>query len=235
MIMLNLFFDKVIFPKKCVGCGKFGDYFCDGCIGRIYQTDLVCPECERPSIGGATHPLCKRRFSLDGLWSLGIYQPPLKIAIQKLKYRFVSELSETLINLVINYWSKFSPQLLEKIKQSRGEGWVIVPVPLHPKRENWRGFNQSALLGKDLAEKLGLKYGEYLKRVKETKPQAQLVSFYRKQNIKGAFALDSRPQRLDSNIILIDDVWTTGSTLKECAKVLKGSGASSVWALTLAR
>lgn len=233
--MLNLIFDKVIFPKKCVGCKEFGGYFCEGCIRKIYQTDLVCPECERPSIGGVTHPLCKKRYGLDGLWSLGIYQDPLKTAIQKLKYRFVSELSDTLISLVINYWSKFSSQLLDKIKQNRGEGWVVVPVPLHPKRENWRGFNQSALLGKDLAEKLGLEYGDYLKRVKETKPQAQLVSFYRKQNIRGAFVLGSDFTLHGLNVILIDDVWTTGSTLKECAKVLKRSGALSVWALTLAR
>lgn len=230
---MNLF--DLFFPKKCCGCGKFGTYFCEDCVKTILQTDLVCPTCERPAIGGKHHPLCKKRYGLDGLWSLGIYQNPLKKAIQKLKYKFVTDIAETLINLMLEYWAKYTPQFIEEIKKDKGKGWVVVPVPLHPKREKWRGFNQSALLGRILASKMGLEYAEVLKRTKHTKPQVKLSSWERKKNVKNAFSLVSNFHPLSSNILLMDDVWTTGSTLKECCYVLKRNGAQKVWAITLAR
>lgn len=196
---------------------------------------MVCPSCEKPAIGGATHPLCKKRYGLDGLWSLGVYKDSLKKAVQKLKYKFVRELGEVLVDLMIEYWAKYTPRLIDEVKKDGGEGWVVVPVPLHSKRQNWRGFNQSALLGKMLANKLGLEYQEVLKRIRYTKPQVGLKSSLRKQNIKGAFTLNTKYLSLNTRVLLVDDVWTTGSTLKECCYVLKKGGAKKVWALTLAR
>lgn len=225
----------LIFPKFCVGCNKFGTYLCLNCQNNLKQSDLVCPVCEKNSIGGATHPLCRKKYRLDGLWSLGIYEGSLKRAIQKIKYKFVSDVVNSLINLILEYWAKYPPLFLDAIKKDRGVDWVIVSVPLHPKREKFRGFNQSALLGKLLAKKIGLKYGEYLKRIKYTKPQVGLLSYQRKQNIKGAFALNPNCNLKPVNCLLIDDVWTTGSTLKECCYILKRGGAKKVWALTLAR
>jgi ComF family protein len=200
----------------------------------IKQTELVCPFCERLSIGGLVHPVCKRKYGLDGLWSLGVYQPPLRQALQKIKYQWIKDLAEILVDITLEYWAKYQPVLLEQIKKDQGKDWQIVPVPLHSSRERWRGFNQSALLAKLLADKLGLKYLDDLKRIKRTKPQVGLKSDKRRQNIRGAFALTNE-QSLASNVLLIDDVWITGSTLKECCYVLKRSGAKKIWALTLAR
>jgi len=225
----------LLFPKVCVGCGKWGSYFCPQCIQNIVQHDLICPQCKRVAIGGATHPGCRRKYNLDGLWSLGAYQNPLKPAIQKLKYKFVSDLGITLVDLMIEYWAKYQPQFLEEIKKDRGVGWVVIPVPLHSKRQKWRGFNQSALLGQILSKNLGLGYQEALKRIKYTKPQVGLKGWDRKVNIKNAFVLNSTFLNHKSSILLIDDVWTTGSTLKECCYVLKKGGAKKVWAITLAR
>lgn len=225
----------LLFPKLCLGCGRFGTYLCVRCTQEIAQSELVCPNCEKPSIGGGVHPICKRKYGLDGLWSLGIYQDPLKKGIQKLKYKFVFDLGETLINLLIEYWAKYQPLFLEEIIKNQGVEWVVVPVPLHTKRQKWRGFNQAALLGQILSKKLGLEYLEGLKRVKYTKPQVGLKGYQRKLNIKNAFILNSKIINLKSNILLVDDVWTTGSTLKECCYVLKRGGAKKVWAITLAR
>ncbi|MBI2012290.1 ComF family protein, partial [Candidatus Daviesbacteria bacterium] len=186
------------------------------------------------SIGGLTHPFCIRRYGLDGLWSLGIYQDPLKRAIQKIKYRWIKELAGDLVDILIEYWARNPPILLDQIKKSQGKDWVITSIPLHWSRKNWRGFNQAELLAKLLAKKLGLKYQELLKRKINTKTQVGLDSYSRRKNIKGAFSL-TKPYTLNANILLIDDVWTTGATLKECAKVLKRARAKSVWALTLAR
>lgn len=224
-----------LFPKICVGCSKLGTYFCQNCIQNILQKELICPFCKRPSIGGAVHPVCKRKYGLDGLWSLGAYQDSLKKAIQKLKYHFVSDLGETLVDLTLKYWARYNPFLLDEIKKDGGKNWQIVPVPLHKYRQNWRGFNQSALLAKLLAKKIGLTYSEALVRVKNTKPQADLSADKRKLNIKNAFSLTKSSRLGPNNFILVDDVWTTGSTMRECCFILKKGGAKKVWALTLAR
>lgn len=228
----------LLFPKTCVGCGKYGIYFCPQCVQKITQTDLVCPRCERLSLGGLTHPVCRRRFGLDGLWFLGAYQDPLKAAVKKLKYKHVRGFARELVEIVVDYWARNGPFLLDQIKKSGGDGWLVVPVPLHVLRQNWRGFNQSAEVGTELADSLGLEYAEVLARVKNTTPQVKLPSAAsRRKNIRGAFALRSLPGPAvqGKNVILVDDVWTTGATLKECGFILKRAGAKTVWALTLAR
>ena len=226
----------LLFPKKCVGCKKSGGYFCANCVADIKQTDLVCPKCERLAVGGVTHPICKRKFGLDGLWSLGIYNEPLRSAIQKLKYKGVEELAQILVGITLKYWAEYQPFVLDEIKKSGGKDWQIIPVPLHWFRENSRGFNQAALIGQLLSKKLGLSYYEAIKRTRYTKQQVRLKGKERQQNIRGAFTIDSRFHGNDNvNVLLIDDVWTTGSTLRECCYVLKRAGAKKVWALTLAR
>ncbi len=232
---MNLILD-LLFPKKCVGCKKTGTYFCADCTSNILQTDLVCPNCERLAMGGQTHPICKRRYGLDGLWSLGIYQNPLREAIKQLKYRRVSELAVVLVDILVEYWAKYQPFILDQIKKDAGQGWVIIPVPIHWWRENSRGFNQSSLIGKTLSKKLGLNYCDDLKRIKYTKPQAGLKGKQRHQNIKGVFEISPNYTLYPKPYtLLIDDVWTTGSTLRECCNVLKRAGAKNVWAITLAR
>jgi len=189
---MNFLLD-LLFPKKCVGCGKFDSYFCKTCVANLLQGELVCPKCERSAIGGATHPFCKRRFGLDGLWSLGIYQDPLRRAIQKLKYQpsLVREFAPVLVDIMLEYWAKYQPFVFDQIKKGHGHGWVVVPVPLHWWRENDRGFNQSALIGKLLSKKLGLDYCEGLKRIRFTKSQAKLKEKQRRQNIRNAFEISA--------------------------------------------
>ena len=234
-ILMNLMLD-LLFPKRCVGCKKFDSYFCPECVANIGQTELVCPKCERPAVGGETHPICRRRFGLDGLWSLGIYQNPLREAIKQLKYGKVRGLAESLVDILVEYWVKYQPFILDKIKADRGKGWVVITVPLYWWRENNRGFNQSSLIGQTLSKKLGLAYSDSLKRIRYTKPQVSLKGKDRHQNIRGAFEV-SKPYTLNPApyILLIDDVWTTGSTLRECCYVLKRAGVKKVWAITLAR
>lgn len=233
LVTMNLL--DFLLPKICIGCRKFGSYLCSECTQEIKQTELVCPFCERASLGGAVHAVCKRKFGLDGLWSLGIYQSSLRRAIQKLKYKWVSEVAKELIDITLSYWVKNPPILLDILKKDHGKSWIISAVPLHPTRQKWRGFNQSELLAKLLASKLGLKYENTLKRIRNTKPQIKLLASERKQNIKNAFELYSNSLLLPVNYLLIDDVWTTGSTLKECCYVLKRAGVKTIWALTIAR
>lgn len=231
---MNFLLD-LLFPKKCTGCGQIGTYFCRRCMFGILQKDLICPACERFALGGQTHPVCEKRYGLDGLWSLGVYKGSLKHAIKELKYGRVSKFAEVLIDILMEYWIRFQPMLFEEIQKDGGQQWFVTAVPLHWWRDNSRGFNQSSLLGQILSKKLGLSYCESLKRIRYTKPQVKLKGSDREQNISGAFALSPNYQLPATNYLLIDDVWTTGSTLRECCYVLKKAGAKKVWAITLAR
>ena len=233
--MLNLLLD-ILFPKRCVACKKEGGYLCQDCGSNILQTDLVCAKCEKLAVGGQTHPICRSRFGMDGLWSLGIYQDPLKSAIKALKYKRVKGLAEVLVDITLEYWARYQPFVLDDIKKDQGVGWMVIPVPLYWFRENGRGFNQSSLFAKDFSQKLGLKYSAALKRNRYTKPQTKLKGVQRKSNIKDAFEInDNCKLSAVTSVLLIDDVWTTGSTMQECAYVLKRAGAKKVWGLTLAR
>lgn len=224
----------LFFPKSCVGCGKTGTYFCPKCTGLILQAELVCPICANPSVGGVTHSICQSKFGLDGLWSLGLYRSSLKSAIQKLKYKWIKELAQSLNSIIFDRWQMSSPFLASQIKKDP-KSWVVTSIPLHWQRQNWRGFNQAQLLGKLLAQSLGLEYIETLKKIKATKPQVSLSKDKRGQNLKNAFALIDKDKLPAKNYLLVDDVWTTGSTIKECCSLLKESGAKNVWGFTLAR
>ncbi len=87
----------LLFPKRCVGCGKFGTYLCQKCFLKIeFVENPDCPICQRQAIGGKTHPKCFSRWGLDGLVVATRYRGPVKAAVRKLKYRWVSDLGETL-------------------------------------------------------------------------------------------------------------------------------------------
>lgn len=226
-----------LFPKRCVSCGSFDVFLCQKCLVKVKFIELpICPVCERPAIGGATHPGCKTRYSLDGLISVCVYDGPTKNVIKRLKYKpWITELGEILANLALDFYHK-NTSTIRIIEQNP----VLVPTPLHKSRERERGFNQSEILGRLMAHKLNLEFIPHLLiRHKKTKPQAELKGKERLENIKNAFSVSSdSPNILISkypNILLIDDVWTTGATLRACGQVLKLAGAKKVWALTLAR
>ncbi len=225
----------LLFPKTCISCGRFGRYFCTSCVLEIKQSELVCPFCERQNLGGRVHPVCERKYGLDGFWYLGVYQGSLRKAIQKLKYKWVSSIATELVDLTLEYWVKNPPILFDEIKKNKGQEWVVTSVPLHKRRQNWRGFNQSELLGKLFSQRLGLRYQNLLKRVRNTTPQMKLQASERKLNLRNAFEGIVSFQSSAVSVLLVDDVWTTGSTLKECCYVLKKNGVKKVWSLTIAR
>lgn len=113
---------------------------------------------------------------------------------------------------------------------------VLVPVPLHRLRERRRGFNQAEILGKILAEAWSLPFlPDLLIRQKKTEPQYKLEGKERKDNVRGAFNLGYKLSAKSYKLLLFDDVWTTGATMRTCGNLLKRAGARFVWGLTLAR
>jgi competence protein ComFC len=225
----------LIFPKKCLGCGKTGGYFCPDCLNLVsLEPKRICPVCLEPSFGGLTHPGCGTPQSLDGLTSVFAYQGVIKKATTKLKYQFVSDLAQDLVELFLSFCGE------DKIFSHlcRQKGIILVSIPLHSSRKRWRGFNQAELLGKMIASNLDLKFlPDVLKRVRRTKPQVRLNKKARKENIRGAFELNSNHKSsiINHSLIIFDDVWTSGATLKEATNALKRNGVKKVWGLTLAR
>jgi ComF family protein len=113
---------------------------------------------------------------------------------------------------------------------------VILPVPLHPERLRWRGFNQSLLLARRIGEALQVGVDAFsLVRARNTQPQVELSATERKRNVREAFRLTRRSQILGRRVLLVDDVYTSGATVSECAMVLKEGGAKEIRVLTLAR
>jgi ComF family protein len=117
------------------------------------------------------------------------------------------------------------------------EEGVVVSVPMWRQKERMRGFNQAAIIAELIAKDNGLKQIELLERVRETKPMYGLDKQAREVNVNGAFRIKQnlRDKLVGARVILVDDVWTTGATMKECGKLLKSAGVREIWAITLAR
>lgn len=213
----------LLFPKNCVGCGKFGSYFCKGCLVKInYLQTQICPYCYKAAIGGKTHPFCQKQNGIDGVISLTDYKTPIKEFILGLKYRFTTDLLH-----------EFSRKIEFPTNRIKLENWDVLPLPLHRTRENYRGFNQSKLLGKLIAEQFQLNFEiNILKRVKTTTQQVGLSKTDRGKNMKNAFKV-TKPLNGESYYVF-DDVWTSGASLKSAALELKKARAKNVWGLTLA-
>lgn len=225
-----------VFPKHCVGCGRAGEYFCPRCTATIKKVSQVCPVCERPTPFGQTHDFCRTRNSLDGLISLFAYEGIVRGAIHKLKYRLVTDLESEFWEIIQGDLEKRGEETLLLKRFIAEEKPVVIPIPLHWYKEHSRGFNQSSLFGKRLAKSFNLSFSDkILVREKSVPSQTKLTQKERKENVKGIFSISPNIHNSLFNILLVDDVWTTGATLKEAARTLKSAGAERVWGLTVAR
>lgn len=221
-----------LFPKYCVNCRKIGDYICPNCFSFLsFDVQIICLVCNKASFDGLTHPRCRTRYSIDGAFAAINYKGVVKKLIYNFKYKpFLSDLNKTLVELF--YESIIQQEIFQKAYVFKP---ILVPIPLHPKRLRKRGYNHAKLLSVGLSQKLNLNLIDVLERIKNTKSQFGLNLKKRKENIKNAFILNTKYKIPNTNVFLVDDILTTGSTLLEAAKTLKRHGAKRVWGLTLAR
>lgn len=184
-------------------------------------------------MGGLTHPVCKTRYSIDGVFpSLG-YKGVVKKLVYVFKYPpHLTDLQEQLVDLLYEGIIQ-KEQFVALLNDSA----VLIPIPLHASKFRKRGYNQANLLAEGLGKRFNIPVGDCLKRVKSTKTQVGLSKEDRKLNITEAFAGKddfSSLAKLYKHAFLIDDVVTSGSTLREAAKMLKKAGFANVWGVTLA-
>lgn len=223
---------NIVFPKFCFHCRALGSYLCRSCSARLqYLKQEVCPYCEKESPYGLTHGTCRRLYGVDGLKSIFVYEEVFQSVLKAIKFRRVRGGMAALIDSVPEvFWQ----QLIETSAIFYVDA-VVLPVPLHRKRYLERGFNQAEDFAGACAIMLQKNVVSFIARTRNTLPQSQLSSAAERYlNTHKAF--DIKPnQKLPHKVIVVDDVWTTGATIREIAHILKYAGVERVYALTLAR
>ena len=229
-----------VFPQNCIACdGEIQEakhFLCAGCkadIGFIRQPH--CFQCGVPADLSYAYPheefvcgVCRKNpYQFDQARSLGFYETVLRTTIHHFKYRRQMGVLPEMDRLLEKYFEE-NPGFCQ--------GFTVSPVPLHFNKMKERGFDQAFLIARQVARALKLPLeGGLLRRVKATEPQATMTRTERARNIKGAFEVN-RPELIaGKNILLVDDVFTTGATVNEAAKVLKKNGAGKVYVFTLGR
>lgn len=217
----------LVYPPHCVACGRLGAWLCAPCL-QAYPAFRPpwCARCGRPLTQGGLCRACRgAASSLGGTRSVGPHVAPLREAVHALKYEGGRVLAEPLAEMMAATWAP-SPLPVT----------AVVPVPLHPRRARQRGYNQAVLLARALAPRLGLPlHEEWLLRERDTRPQVGLTRAERWANVDGAFCCTAPIAVAGQRVLLVDDVLTSGATLRAGAGVLRAAGAEGVWALTLTR
>ncbi|MBI3948137.1 MAG: ComF family protein [Armatimonadetes bacterium] len=229
----------LVFPPVCVVCRAPSPCFlCDDCTAAMPRLQPpLCSRCgqgmemmavssDETFAGRVTCRRCRDAApAFAACRAFGLYDGPLRQAIAALKYERLYTVAPALAAILARVLAE-EPVL----RPAR----ILVPVPLHPRRERWRGFNQSVLLARSLAERTGLELRcDLLVKVRDAKPQVGLSAAQRRENLREAFrvAATDLPR---APLLLVDDVTTTGSTFHECARTLREAGAASVYAIALA-
>lgn len=222
----------IFFPKLCISCGRRDTFLCEDCFSLIEINPYRYCFCQMPKRLIGKYETCSScpAGHLNRIYSATSYDGEvIRKVISEFKYRFqLKDLSIPLAILMLLHLKEvdfdFKPEM------------IIVPVPVYKSRERWRGFNQSKLIAELIAEATHLPYcHDNLIKIKKTKPQVGLKRKDRQDNIKGCFSVVDSSTFKNKTVLLIDDVYTTGATMEECAKVLKEAGARYVYGITAAR
>lgn len=191
-----------IFPQFCLACNKEGRLLCSGCMRSMpIQAAFFVPD-----------------NALDGVWYVTEYQDDLLIGniMHAYKYLYMTKIKDIMTDWIAT--------------ASLGElGQVdyIVPIPLHKRRLAERGFNQAIHIAHGISQKIGAPNSSVLKRTKSTRQQARLSRKERFNNVADAFRITDISYITNKHILLVDDVYTTGATMNECARIIKEAGAAS--------
>jgi len=187
------------------------------CVNCGKEGKYICDKCEL--FISEAEPMIYTGECLDGLISVWDYEGLIKELIHMIKYQGVTDIIKELMSLIdIKVYYQY-----------------ITYVPMYLKREKRRGFNQAELIAKELAKKVEVRPLPLLKKIKDTEDQVRLSKEERLENVKAVFAPLSGATASQGNVLLVDDVFTTGATMKECCKVLKKVGVQKVWGFTIAR
>lgn len=209
----SIFLLEILYPKQCLICGKL-------------QQDTICSKCYNTlKIEAKVEKYNNKAFNKH----LYIFKYEGKMRNLIIDYKFNDKpyLKDLFVKIILK-----NEKICRKIKKYD----IIVPVPIHKKRKNERGYNQSELIARKLAKNLNLKLvNDSLIKQKNTLPQSTLSKKQREENAKQVYKIQNKPKIENKKVILLDDIYTTGATTKECSKVLKQNGAKEILVLTIAK
>jgi competence protein ComFC len=208
----------LIFPKFCYGCNKSGKYLCAKCFNNRTKLNFFqkCHICKSESRIGFVHEDCKDKSYLDGLVHVVVYDDLVKQLIHDMKYKYLSEICNEFGSIMSEYFKK-----LYNLKD-----FVVTAIPLHRSKYYLRGFNQAEKMAKRFCAELNYEYLEIIERKSKTKTQVGMNQIQRESNLKDAFEIIYTSEIANKllnykKIILIDDVFTTGTTMNEVARIIK--------------
>ncbi len=219
-----------IFPVFCISCEQEGDIVCANCQSTLEVAGVFCcPVCHTERVGGRCCDECRDKTPLVRHVAMMplIEASLLHQIIHLYKYDFIEGLESTFQLLIAGFLDTYHFSSVD----------YIVSVPLHKKRYVERGFNQSERIARILSDGTGIPYIDPLKRIVNTVKQATLDRHHREVNVANAFVVQKDYVEIISgkNIVLVDDVYTTGSTLRECASALKTAGVQEISGWSIAR
>lgn len=227
---------NLVFPSRCIICHQASTLLCSACLAQFPRVlPPICPVCGRSTNIAAVCPPCRQTPpAINGIRSVLVLENGARQAIHQFKYGNRPSLADPLARLMADYWGA-SPLPAD----------LLVAVPLHVARQRERGYNQAHLLARALAQMVGLPLAtNILRRTRPTRVQVGMDALERQVNVHDAFTCEARARARDSgphlatvegrNILLVDDVCTTGATLEACTIALREAGAASVWGFTLA-
>jgi competence protein ComFC len=226
--LLNSVWNKVlttVLPAKCVGCGVSGTYLCDDCLASaLWLEEPQCEMCAEPGVASPSSRCRLRPLAVDGTVAVFAMDGVIRKAVHHLKYRNLRALAPIL-----------GRPMADALTRRGVVVNALVPIPMHPRQLRRRGYNQAALLAKEVGARLDVPVEEaYLRRHRWSGPQVATADYdSRWANVAYAFLCEADVQ--GKSLMLVDDVMTTGSTMHSAARTLKEAGAAQVWALALAR
>ena len=225
---------ELMFPKRCVGCGKGGEYVCQECEVGMWEAEQVCPACGKESQYGLVHKYCKDK-TMDGLTCVWAYEGMVKRLITKSKsnkyhYDYLKELAR-------KSCGSFDAHEFLGFKKFLKTNPVIIPVPLYPKQKRQMGFSPAEMVALELGRKFGVPVAAHaLVRIKESLDRDGRLKAGSEVTGGGRFVLNPKAPAFEfKSVLLVDDVWTFEPMLPECASVLRTAGVKFVWGWTLVR
>jgi competence protein ComFC len=236
--MVKSTISSILFPNICLQCGEgfedgLSNILCRSCFTAVSTfEDPVCDHCgislPMRAFEDAIWLRCRdcgaENYYLDRVRAVGPYEGALRIAHHGFKFEGMEGLHQDLAGKMSE---AAIPAFWDGVE-------ALVPVPLSAERERERGYNPAGLLAQQMCQSLQIPLGALLCKIKSTKPQMSLTREERLKNPKGAYQLNGQ-EPVPPKVVLVDDVFTTGATLEECAKVLKKAGATWVGAIVFGR
>jgi ComF family protein len=216
----------VLYPPRCVVCGRHGDFLCTNCFAKLPRAEGPrCEVCWLPVWSEVCRACPEQQPAFTALRSAFRYADEVRTLVHAFKYRGLSCLAPLLAETMV-----------DAVLDAGFDADLILAVPMTGMRQRQRGYNQAALLARELGTALGLPVGDALRRRRFAGQQAKsATAVERRLNVEGAFEIAGRQTVAGVRFLVVDDIATTGATLDACSRVLRDAGAREVIAVTLAR